>query len=489
MSQPFALLDDLFHPRSVAIAGISSGTQSRSGFGSGGNFLESIREMGFDGPLYPVNPKAQEIAGLPCYPSLRDIPERVDMVDMFRAGVKHRPEAKIHYYVMPHAPNNTPRQWRRLFYATLGHGAKVINLFEFRPVQAAYTENHVNAPAMYQEVRRGLHDLGTFEDFIQDGHVLPAQTGIWCSEAGDVWHDRNAPFDVALRGLYLALRQQQTPVDFVLDGDDLTSLKVLYLTDAHVSRAGSKRIAAWVEAGGRLIATAGAGMFDEANQPNEALRKLLGVSQKELQHAPELIKFEKQELPFAEPLAYVNWKVGAEVTKTPVFGVRSLAATSGPAQVLSVFADGVPAITEAKAGKGTATYVAFLPSLTYLKPAYPKRPLDRGATDESMTHLMPTTFDPVAQAFFAAQAPAERPVACDNRLVEATVLQSKHGTVIPLINWTPEGIRGLKVTVHVPVSAGKVTLASGGAVKTTMANGRVECVLDLDVADALIFRK
>lgn len=78
MSQPFALLDELFHPRSVAIAGISSGTRQGGGPGGGIGFLESIREMGFDGPLYLINPKAREIAGLPCYPSLRDIPGPVD---------------------------------------------------------------------------------------------------------------------------------------------------------------------------------------------------------------------------------------------------------------------------------------------------------------------------------------------------------------------------------------------------------------------------
>ncbi len=79
MSQLFDQLDPLFHPRSVAIAGISSSTR-RGGGGPGGGvgFLDSIREMGFDGPLYPVNPKAQEIAGLRCYPSLRDIPGHVD---------------------------------------------------------------------------------------------------------------------------------------------------------------------------------------------------------------------------------------------------------------------------------------------------------------------------------------------------------------------------------------------------------------------------
>jgi hypothetical protein len=410
------------------------------------------------------------------------------MVDMFRASVRHRPQAKIHYYVMPHAPNNTPGTWRRLWFSTIGHGAKVLNLFEFRPVQAAYTENHVNSPAMYQEVRRGIHDLGTFEDIVQDGQVLPAQTGLWCSEAADVWHDHKAPFDAAKRSLYLAIRQQQTPLDFVVDGDDLASYKVLYVLDAHVSRAGAKRIAAWVEAGGRLIATAGAGMFDEYNQPNEIMRKLLGVNQKQLEESKEIIRFEKQDLPFATPIAHVNWKTDGKVTKSPAFGVRSLVTAAG-AHVLSVFEDGAPAHTEAKAGKGTATYVAFLPGLTYLKPAYPKRPMDRGATDDSMTHFLPTTFGAAAQAFFAAHVPAERPVSCTEPLVETTVLQAKTGTAIPLVNWTPRPIKGLQVTVRMPVPSAKVSLASGNPVRMSQDGNVIQCTLDLDTADGLIFRK
>ncbi len=34
--------------------------------------------------IVPVNPNASDILGLPCYPSLRDIPEPVDIVDVFR---------------------------------------------------------------------------------------------------------------------------------------------------------------------------------------------------------------------------------------------------------------------------------------------------------------------------------------------------------------------------------------------------------------------
>ncbi|MEX0786178.1 MAG: CoA-binding protein [Dehalococcoidia bacterium] len=67
-------LDILFHPRSVAVVGAST-TQ-----GPGGGFVTAIQEMGFAGDLYPVNPKAEEIQGLRCYPSLSAVPGDVDHV-------------------------------------------------------------------------------------------------------------------------------------------------------------------------------------------------------------------------------------------------------------------------------------------------------------------------------------------------------------------------------------------------------------------------
>jgi acyl-CoA synthetase (NDP forming) len=67
-------LDFLFHPRSIAVVGASQGG------GMGGGFLPSIVEMGFKGPLYPVNPRYQELHGLKCYASLRDVPTDVDYV-------------------------------------------------------------------------------------------------------------------------------------------------------------------------------------------------------------------------------------------------------------------------------------------------------------------------------------------------------------------------------------------------------------------------
>jgi acyl-CoA synthetase (NDP forming) len=70
-------LDYIFHPRSVAVVGAS--TQFGPA-GMGAAFLISIQDMGFEGGLYPVNPKHEEIMGIKCYPNLLAIPGPVDHV-------------------------------------------------------------------------------------------------------------------------------------------------------------------------------------------------------------------------------------------------------------------------------------------------------------------------------------------------------------------------------------------------------------------------
>ncbi len=67
-------LTALFRPRSVAIIGAS---------GRAGNPfarpLQYLTEQGFPGEIYPVNPNYDELAGLPCYASLADVPGPVDL--------------------------------------------------------------------------------------------------------------------------------------------------------------------------------------------------------------------------------------------------------------------------------------------------------------------------------------------------------------------------------------------------------------------------
>ena len=70
-------LDHIFHPRSVAIAGVSTQQPGFAGVGLG--FLIACQELGCE-KLYPVNPKYDEVEGLKCYASVLDIEGPVDHV-------------------------------------------------------------------------------------------------------------------------------------------------------------------------------------------------------------------------------------------------------------------------------------------------------------------------------------------------------------------------------------------------------------------------
>lgn len=67
-------LDSLFYPRSIAVVGASADPE-KMGF----RVVRNLLEGGFQGPLYPVNPRGGEVLGRPSLSSIRDLPENVDV--------------------------------------------------------------------------------------------------------------------------------------------------------------------------------------------------------------------------------------------------------------------------------------------------------------------------------------------------------------------------------------------------------------------------
>jgi len=67
-------LDALLKPRSIAIVGASE----RPSIGR--TLIEASKAIGYQGALLPINPKYPAIQGLPCYPSLADLPQAPDLV-------------------------------------------------------------------------------------------------------------------------------------------------------------------------------------------------------------------------------------------------------------------------------------------------------------------------------------------------------------------------------------------------------------------------
>jgi len=65
----------MFHPKSIAIVGIS---RTYSGLG-GQFFLKNLQRAEFPGKIYLINPTAGEISGRKAYPSISALPEAVDL--------------------------------------------------------------------------------------------------------------------------------------------------------------------------------------------------------------------------------------------------------------------------------------------------------------------------------------------------------------------------------------------------------------------------
>lgn len=63
--------------KTVAVVGISHNEERDSH-----KVAKYLKEHGYK--VIPVNPKYKEVLGEPCYPDLKSVPEKIDVVDIFR---------------------------------------------------------------------------------------------------------------------------------------------------------------------------------------------------------------------------------------------------------------------------------------------------------------------------------------------------------------------------------------------------------------------
>jgi len=71
---------DKFPPESIAVVGASrKGFTNVPGY-SGSQIFSGLKNSGYKGRIYPVNPNADEIDGVKAYPSVADIPGQLDLV-------------------------------------------------------------------------------------------------------------------------------------------------------------------------------------------------------------------------------------------------------------------------------------------------------------------------------------------------------------------------------------------------------------------------
>ncbi|MCL5031484.1 MAG: acetate--CoA ligase family protein [Bacteroidetes bacterium] len=67
-------IKNFFYPKSICIAGASSKEKS-----IGYELVRSIKNFGYTGKVYPINPKADSILGYKCYKKIEDVADQIDL--------------------------------------------------------------------------------------------------------------------------------------------------------------------------------------------------------------------------------------------------------------------------------------------------------------------------------------------------------------------------------------------------------------------------
>lgn len=489
-------------------------------------------------------------------------PQQVSLVlHQFQAGLRNyssvaaedvtavgipAPSRPIVMYVMALAPGQTPSGWRRSIFTSIAHGVKYVRNYRIRDSLDAidggcYADpeavGRVPYAGMYHQTRATLWELGGMDDIVWEGTRLwDSKVAMLMSESTDNWQPANVARQFAeastsgpaggyiqasdrwgtlgseRASLFILLQHAQLQLDIVTEddilNDHLGQYSTLFMAESHVSQAATTALAKWVAAGHTLCASAAAGGKDEFNATNHAMQQLLGIKHMRTEVDKQgivngTIDFVKQNLPFASAIDSVTLN-GSTID---VVGWKSHFTTVDQTaiEVLGRFSDTSPAIARRSVGSGHAMYIGFLPGLSYFKPAIPKRPVSRGPNDDDFNHFLPTEFNVAVRdslvlglAIDDVARTVGRPVLTSEPLVDHSAIVSKHGLMVPLINWVGKSVHNLQIQLREPIGRtyewGSAVMISGGSVAKigSMEKAGVRTttfrVDALDVADALVLR-
>ena len=433
------------------------------------------------------------------------------MLATVRCGVKYNKQ-KIHFYVMPHAPGQRADFLRRSMIYAPGAGVNHVDNFWVGPPER-HTENFVawGYTDTYRVLHESIYDTAEAEPLLTGAAVRPGRVAVLLSKATD--HNerllqipkaqdvlmagcKNAPATiqqiigrVEAQMLYLALLHGQHRVDLVTEDDIaadniLAKYDVLHVAGEWIDHRVPAKLEAWVKNGGVLYASGGLGLFNEFNEADPALLKVLGLASAETKKNLAVIR-PVMELPVAPAIGEIAFEGG----KIPAVGLKQ-ALVPTDAKVLGTWSDGKPAVTVRELGKGKAFAVGTLAGCAYMRTGLPVQPFPRGG---NLCPVTPTTFDPAAAklARLGVDArPVEEPAVCDNPFVEPILMDGPAGSVLTLTNWTAEPVANLKVQVRLPAKPKEAkSVQAGKPLAAEFKDGVLTLTTDLEWADHILLPK
>ena len=169
------------------------------------------------------------------------------------------------------------------------------------------------------------------------------------------------------------------------------------------------------------------------------------------------------------------------------------------------FADGKPAILWNSYKKGYAVLFGFFPGCASMQKVIPRRPFDRGTSDNNFNHFLATNFHSSAAAAVLIMpmlnlgrvtyprwwhAEAFDPEG--NRKDQAfdlTVIDAPGGMVVPIANYSGKEFKEVTVTVRTKDEFKRIYAARAGELKAKREGETLTVKLPLGWADMIVFRK
>jgi len=364
-------------------------------------------------------------------------------------------------------------------YGYLMHGLQYVHLYYYGPVQnigPAWGEQ----PKAQQELAETTREIKKFEDPIADGTLRPRKAALLVAYTSDLMQRKGTYFTRLRQSTYAGLKQGYTQVDVIceqeiLEDNILKNYDRLFITDSNASAGVQRKIAEWVQNGGKLWACAGALEWDEFQQYCPVLDPVFGVKHREM----------------------VKGKATIITADSPLFGGKVdlpttdqlLAAEPDDAQVIGSYADGKPAVFYHKYGKGEALLIGALVGDVYQQQHYAEGSINTpGGTYEGGADAQR-----LLNAFTTA---ADRPVVCSVPGILTTVMDCPQGAVVFLNNATysakpVEDRPAPTVTVRVQVTGtvASVESAKYGKMQYEVKDGVLTVTLPVPNADILMLRK
>lgn len=291
-------------------------------------------------------------------------------------------------------------------------------------------------------------------------------------------------------------------VDFI-DEDELlvpaslAKFKVLYVTEPDLPLAGGAALVAWVKAGGKLITVAGAGQFDEYDEPSTAFQTaLFGSEEPKARDIRQPSMSTNGSMASPPPASFGNNHSSCAgepfCGHFQVFGMTTKPSKPPTGEVLATFDDRTPAIVANTVGKGKSFHCYFFPATSFWS----------GYTGPSGVASQ-WTLAGLLYSLTTAEGGVIPPVTASSLHVETPLLEGPQGSVVTLLNWLPASPQWhgrffnastslLTVQVRLGFAPSKVESVEHGVLKATAVVGRDDMVsvkLPLASADFLLYHK